>query len=105
MIFAADVVYHPDHAQWIKSCVQRYLRRGRDGDGYRPVLWLIIPLRSTGRHEGIGATVEQVFPTLSSATDSEKGELVILRQEEIARRDGVGRADEGSYMLFQIGWW
>ena len=105
MIFAADVVYHPDHAQWIKSCVQRYLRRGRDGDGYRPVFWLIIPLRSTGRHEGIGATVEQVFPTLSSATDSEKGELVILRQEEIARRDGVGRADEGSYMLFQIGWW
>ena len=104
MILAADVIYHSDHAQWIKSCVQRYLRRGRDGDAYRPVFWLIIPLRSTGRHEGIDATVEQVFPTPGSATDSEEGELVILRKEEIARRDGVGRADEGSYMLFQISW-
>ena len=108
MVLAADVIYHKDHAQWIKSCVQRYLCRGRDGDAYRPVFWLIIPLRSTGRHEGIGATVEQVFPTISSTADplpdSEKGELVILCKEEIARRDGVGRADEGSYMLFQIGW-
>jgi len=108
MVLAADVIYHPDHAQWIKSCVQHYLRRGRDGDAYRPVFWLIIPLRSTGRHEGIGATVEQAFPTINATADlcpnSEKGELVILRKEEIARRDGVGRADEGSYMLFQIGW-
>ena len=103
MILAADVIYHPDHAKWIKSCVQRYLRRGLDGESHRPAFWLIIPLRSTGRHEGIGATVEQVFPTLGSS-DSEEGDLVILRKEEIARRDGVGRADEGSYMLFQIGW-
>ena len=108
MVLAADVIYHPDHGQWIKSCVRRYLRRSQDGESYRPVFWLMIPLRSTGRHEGIGATVEQVFPILGSTLDSppnsEKGELVILRKEEIARRDGVGRADEGSYVLFQIGW-
>ena len=105
MILAADVVYHPDHAQWIKSCVQRYLRRSHHGDSYRPVFWLIIPLRSAGRHEGMGAGVEQVFPSLyPMAESSGKGELVILRKEEIARRNGVGRADEGSYVLFQIGW-
>ena len=108
MVLAADVIYHPDHGQWIKSCVRRYLRRSQDCESYRPVFWLMIPLRSTGRHEGIGATVEQVFPSLGSTLDSspnsEKGELVILRKEEIARRDGVGRADEGSYVLFQIGW-
>jgi len=105
MILAADVIYHPDHAQWIKSCVQRYLRRSHHSDSYRPVFWLIIPLRSTGRHEGMDASVEQVFPTLDPmAEPSGKGELAILRREEIARRNGVGRADEGSYVLFQIGW-
>lgn len=108
MVLAADVVYHPDHAQWIKSCIQRYLRRSRGGEPHSPVFWLIIPLRSTGRHEGMGATVEQVFPTfdpaVDSSSDSHKGELVIRRKEEIARRNGVGRADEGSYVLFQIGW-
>ena len=105
MILAADVIYHPDHAQWIKSCAERFLRRSRDSKSHGPVFWLIIPLRSTGRHEGMGATVEQVFPTAAdSSSDSGKEELVILRQEEIARRDGVGRADEGSYLLFQIGW-
>ena len=103
MVLAADVVYHPDHAQWIKSCVQRYLRRSSDGVRCRPVFWLIIPLRSIGRHEGMDATVEQVFPTVNSA-DPEKGELVIQHKEVIARRSGVGRADEGSYVLFQICW-
>jgi SAM-dependent methyltransferase len=108
MILAADVVYHPDHAQWIKSCIQRYLRRSRTSESYRPIFWLIIPLRSTGRHEGIHATVERVFPAVDSATDPpsnpEKGELVVICKEEVGRRDGVGRADEGSYVLFQIGW-
>lgn len=108
MVLAADVIYHPDHARWIKSCVQRYLRRSQRGELYRPVFWLIIPLRSTGRHEGIDATVEEIFPTLDpnadSSPDSEEGKLVILHKEEIARRNGVGRADEGSYVLFQIGW-
>lgn len=108
MILAADVVYHQDHARWIRSCVQRYLRRSRDGEPYKPVFWLIIPLRSTGRHEGMGTTVEQIFPSLGSppgpSPGTEKSELVIQRKEEIARRAGVGRADEGSYVLFQIGW-
>lgn len=106
MVLAADVVYHPDHARWIKSCVQRYLRRSPDSDSYRPVFWLIIPRRSTGRHEGLNATVERMFPSIHSICDSssESGELVIQHKEEIARRDGVGRADEGSYELFQICW-
>jgi predicted nicotinamide N-methyase len=105
MILAADVIYHPEHARWIKSCVQRYLRRSYHGDSYEPVFWLIIPLRSTGRHEGMDASVEQVFLTLDPMAESlGKGELVVLSKEEIARRNGVGRADEGSYVLFQIGW-
>ena len=30
--------------------------------------------------------------------------LVALRREEVARQGGVGRADEGGYKLFKIGW-
>ena len=106
MILAADVVYRPEHARWIKNCVQRYLRRSLDSELYRPAFWLIIPLRTAERYEGMNATVERVFATVNSAGDfpSEKGELVIQRKEEIARRNGVGRADEGSYVLFQICW-
>lgn len=105
MILAADVVYHQDHAQWIKSCVQRYLRRGKHREPNRPTFWLVIPLRSVGRHEGMDTAVEQAFSALNPhTTDSERGELVIFRKEEIARRNGIGRADEGSYVLFEIGW-
>lgn len=107
IILAADVVYHPDHARLIKSCVQRYLRRSSNSESHIPVFWLIIPLRSTGRHEGMNATIEKAFPILNSPVDppSGNGQLVIQRKEEISRRDGVGRVDERSYVLFQICWW
>jgi protein-lysine N-methyltransferase EEF2KMT len=98
IILAADVIYHPMHAQWIKCCIKQYLARDAGA-----VFWLIIPLRSTGRHEGMGSTVERVFVVGDTSEGSEQ-ELVILSKEEIARKDGVGRADEGSYVLFRIGW-
>jgi hypothetical protein len=45
----------------------------------------------------------RVFPILDpsagSSPDSGKRELVALSKEKIARRSGVGRADEGSYAL------
>lgn len=96
LILAADVIYHPLHAQWIKSCVEKYLTHNPNS-----WFWLMIPLQITGRHEGMGNTVEQVFLAEDS---SRERELVIFSKEEIARRDGVGRADEGSYVLFKIGW-
>jgi len=97
-ILAADVIYHPMHARWIKSCIEQYLVRDTSS-----VFWLIIPLRSTGRHEGMGYTVEQVFAS-SGHDEGIARELTILSTEEIARKEGVGRADEGSYVLFKIGW-
>ena len=49
----------------------------------------------------------RVFPILDPSAgplpNSGKRELVALSKEEIARRRGVGRADEGSYALFQVG--
>ncbi|KAI0714751.1 putative methyltransferase-domain-containing protein [Earliella scabrosa] len=104
VILAADVVYHPGHARWIKSCVERLLECGSSDSGrLGGVFWLIIPLRSTGRHEGMSDTVEAVFPHVSKVAHL-RGELAILHVEELRKQDGVGRADEGGYKLYQIGW-
>ncbi|KAF5383977.1 hypothetical protein D9757_006930 [Collybiopsis confluens] len=71
LIVGADVVYHPNHARWIKSCVERLLLRpgprvlpisGPTGGG---VFWLMIALRTSGRHEGMFHTVEDIFPDMS----------------------------------------
>ena len=92
IVLAADVVYHPEHASWIRGCVGRTLKKGG-------VFWLIIPVRTIGRHEGLEETVEAVFSAIG-----EKGCLAIVNREDIERVDGVGRADEGGYTLFEIRW-
>ncbi|GJE99492.1 S-adenosyl-L-methionine-dependent methyltransferase-like protein [Phanerochaete sordida] len=94
VLLAADVVYHPEHARWIKGCAARLLAPGG-------VFWLIIPVRSTGRHEGMGSTVEAVFPSGDAVCGRE---LAILGRESIAKHGGIGRADESGYTLFRIGW-
>ncbi|KAH8094658.1 putative methyltransferase-domain-containing protein [Cristinia sonorae] len=104
VILAADVVYEPEHAQWIKACVEHTLSRPNSPtslDG--GVFWLIIAVRSSGRHEGLDSTVTDVFPWASSVA-SNTPELAILDRETIGRLSGVGRADESAYALFKIGW-
>ena len=66
------------------------------------VFWLIIPIRSTGRHEGMGNTVDAVFPS-AVATKGLGEELAILCVEKVEKHGGVGRADERGYTLFKMG--
>ncbi|KAI0658414.1 putative methyltransferase-domain-containing protein [Cubamyces menziesii] len=98
VILAADVVYHPEHARWIKACVERLLMRNQG------VFWLIIPIRPTGRHEGMSSTVEATFPRASALEAKQGRELAILTVEELSKHNGIGRADEGGYRLYKIGW-
>lgn len=107
IILAADVIYHPEHARWIKGCIERFLvqpQTGKDGG----ICWLIVPLRSTGRHEGMDDTVDLVFPNNFSdgvrVRATEGWTLAILEREESVRHGRVGRADESGYKLFKIGW-
>jgi hypothetical protein len=103
------LIYYPDHARRIKPCAQGYLRRNQHRKSDIPASRLIVSLRSTGRHEGVSATVVQVFPildpTAGPSSDLGKRELAALGKEEITRRSRTGRVDEGPYALFPIGWW
>ncbi|KZT63946.1 hypothetical protein DAEQUDRAFT_741627 [Daedalea quercina L-15889] len=105
VIFAADVVYHPEHARWIRTCVERLLVRPSAGDGAEGgVFWLIVPLRIAGHHQGMSDTIEEVFPKASANAEGQGWTLAVLAVEEMQRCNGVGRADEGGYKLFRIGW-
>ncbi len=93
VILASDVVYEPSHASWIANCVTKLLAHPAG------VLWMIIALRSGGRHEGLSSTVDDVF-----SLEGGSGRLAILEKETLQRMDGHGRADEMGYELFKIGW-
>lgn len=112
VILAADVIYHPEHARWIKQCVEKLLAQpssstiSNQSDG--GAFWLIIPVRSTGRHNGLDRTVDALFPAYThehiQTNRNSEPQLVILHKEEMERQGNVGRADESGYKLFKIGW-
>ncbi|KAH9968807.1 putative methyltransferase-domain-containing protein [Russula dissimulans] len=93
LILAADVVYEPSHAFWIANCVMKLLAHPAG------VLWMIIALRSGGRHEGLSSTVGEAF-----SREEDGARLAILEAETLQRIGGHGRADEMGYQLFKIGW-
>jgi hypothetical protein len=62
------------------------------------------PSRSDHRSRRSGVRVFPILdPSAGPSPDLGKRELVALSKEEIARRSGVERADEGSYALLQVG--
>jgi predicted nicotinamide N-methyase len=93
VILAADVVYESSHASWIADCVRKLLVRPTG------ILWMIIALRTSGRHEGLSSTVSEAF-----SNEEGGARLSILGVETLRRIDGHGRADEMGYELFKIGW-
>jgi len=105
VIQAADVIYNTAHATWIKGCVARLLRRPSLEWPEGGLFWLIMPIRTTGRHEGMDRTVLEAFPLHSGEHASLTSlSLKTVRLEEMERCDGVGRADESMYKLFKIRW-
>ncbi|KAI5993513.1 putative methyltransferase-domain-containing protein [Pisolithus albus] len=107
IVLAADVIYDPRHAHWICDCVTKTLKKPMSRIGGRGgVFWLAMPLRSTGRHEGMERTVEDAFPALDGHEGVRKGEhrLVVVSREGLGRQQGIGRADECGYTLFEIRW-
>jgi len=91
VILAADVIYDKRHGAWIKACAERMLCRSDEA-----VMWMIVPRRPTrtGEVEGVDGAFHTVGPN----------SLTIIKDENVARHTGVGRADEDGYRLFEIGW-
>lgn len=70
-----------------------------------PAFHLIVPLRPT--HTAAIATLDEVFPRaedLPARKEGEPGRVAVKRHREVGRERGVGRSDEASYRLFEIGW-
>lgn len=53
----------------------------------------------------MGDTVDKVFEGVSGFEEGDgEWKLVVLGRENVSRQEGIGRADEGGYKLFKIGW-
>ncbi|KDE05254.1 hypothetical protein MVLG_04389 [Microbotryum lychnidis-dioicae p1A1 Lamole] len=156
-LLAADVIYGPEHALWLKSCVQQFLIRPNqytpnprkrrvvqtptpfsldsvkdalvgveELDSVRttvptpttsdaqssstsvpsPAFHLIVPLRP--HHAKAISSIATVFPLASSlpprTSPNDPYRIAIKRMTELQRVKGIGRADEESYRLYEIGW-
>lgn len=104
-IIAADVVYGPNHALWLKSCVEQFLARPAEpmhaDDLNAPAFHLMVPLRPT--HKAAIATIEEVFPRLANV-DADYHGVVVRVREDVDRVKGIGRADEQGYRRYEIVW-
>jgi predicted nicotinamide N-methyase len=97
VLFAADVVYSPDHARMLRDCAARLL--APDG-----VFWLVVTVRVVGKFEGIADTVEAAFAP-SECVRREDGKIFkILETDWLEKQRGVGRGDETGYRMYRIGW-
>ena len=53
----------------------------------------------------MGDTVDEIFPDAArKCREDGEWKLAVLERMDVARQEGVGRADEGGYKLFKIGW-
>ncbi|KAF2012830.1 hypothetical protein BU24DRAFT_453158 [Aaosphaeria arxii CBS 175.79] len=98
MLIAADVIYAPEHAQWLRDCAARMLVPSG-------VFWLIATVRKSGKFEGIADTVEAAFKIEDCPRYESTGRVFrILEKTEVEKKRGIGRGDESGYLLFRIGW-
>jgi len=105
VIFGADIIYEAEHARWIKSCLEKLLRK--PSSQLSPSQFhLIIPLRRT--HTSESNTVEIVFRHKDGYKPEGCGlELVIKHKETFICDTGDGQDDHQGveYAYYQIEWW
>lgn len=126
LILGADIIYELEHALWIKTCLEKLLRRPsssapsdtsidqKDHSGAR--FHLMIPLRRT--HTLESSTIEQVFPYLTAGHSTDhtdpagprlyitKKEVVLCEEQASERRgwrDGAGEVEYAYYVIEWVG--
>ncbi|KAI0728078.1 putative methyltransferase-domain-containing protein [Fomitopsis betulina] len=104
-IFGADVIYEAEHALWIKSCVEKLLRRPTPSNP-RPAFHLVIPLRPT--HTLESSLVEEIFPSIEAcdtrATLLALSKTAIVCEANVCLRSRNGASEEVEYVHYVIGW-
>ncbi|EIM88856.1 uncharacterized protein STEHIDRAFT_93842 [Stereum hirsutum FP-91666 SS1] len=126
LILGADIIYELEHALWIKTCLEKLLRRPsssapsdtsidqKDHSGAH--FHLMIPLRRT--HTLESSTIEQVFPYLTAGHSTDhtdpagprlyitKKEVVLCEEQASERRgwrDGAGEVEYAYYVIEWVG--
>ena len=103
LILGADVIYEELHAGWIKTCLERFMRKPRLGSVHQPVFHLVIPLRPT--HSFESSTIEGIFPPKSATSGQHGWELVIFSKDSILCEASDNEADgQVEYVYYIIGW-
>lgn len=125
LILGADIIYELEHALWIKSCLEKLLRRPLLASAITPSdtsldhdfpvarFHLMIPLRRT--HSLESDTIEQVFPHAEDPASYDniglrlcitKKEVVLCEEQPSERRgwrDGAGEVEYAYYVIQWVG--
>jgi len=103
LVFGADVIYEPEHAKWIHSCLTYLLRKPSqlsrsDYHNSSALFHLVSPLRAT--HSSESNYIETIFSR--GEDDVDEPLLHILTKEIFACDTEMG--EEVEYAYYKIGW-
>ena len=103
LVLGADIIYEEFHAGWIRTCLERFMRKPRLGSAHQPVFHLVIPLRPT--HSFESNTIEGTFPLKSGTSGKQGWELTVFSKDSILCEASDDAADgQVEYVYYTIGW-
>jgi len=102
-VLGADIIYEELHARWIRTCLQRFMRKPQLNSVHRPLFHLVVPLRPTHAFES--NTIEGIFPLWSETSGQRGWELVVFSKDSILCEASGDEADgQVEYVYYTIGW-
>ena len=96
LILGADIIYEPEHAPWIQSCLLHLLRRP-SSTTEMPLCHLIVTKRST--HSFEANVIDKVF---SVGCDPVAPCLGVVDRDVLTY--GADTKEEVEYVYYKIGW-
>lgn len=105
VVYGTDIIYESQHAQWVKGCLEKLLKKPSGGTAIDPAFHLTIPLRRT--HTTESNTVELVFRTAMQNQLQPAGgrdELLIKHKETITCDSENYSTEQVEYVYYKIGW-
>jgi len=103
LVLGADVIYEELHACWIRTCLEKFMRKPQLGSVYQPAFHLVIPLRPTHTFES--STIEGIFPLRSNTDRQQEWELVVFSKDSIICEASDDETDgQVEYVYYTIGW-